>query len=146
MEVRQVEAKDTYSVRNIMLRPGKLEDDCIFAGDTDELTFHLAALIDEKIVSVASFYFCSNDKIDEEHQFQLRGMATLTEFQAQGMSSALLSAAFPLIKQNHVKKLWCNARIGAVGFYEKVGFEKVEDKAFEIEGVGTHYLMVKTIV
>jgi len=145
MEVRQIEAKDTYSVRNIMLRPGNLQDDCMFDGDNEEITFHLAGLIDERIVSVASFYFHSNDKIEEEFQFQLRGMATLAEFQGQGMSSALLSAAFPLIKQNHVKKLWCNARVGAVGFYEKVGFTKVNGEEFDIPGVGLHFLMVKTI-
>ena len=80
----------------------------------------------------------------EQYQFQLRGMATLEEFQKQGLSAALLQTAFPIIKRNHVNLLWCNAREAAVGFYEKMGFEKNSD-TFEIEGVGPHILMHKTI-
>ena len=71
-------------------------------------------------------------------------MATLKAYQGQGLSQALLRTAFPIIKNNHVSRLWCNARVTAIGFYEKVGFEKVSDE-FEIPDVGPHVLMSKLI-
>jgi len=30
--------------------------------------------------------------------------------------------------KNKVKKLWCNARMTALGFYDKFGFEEVSEK------------------
>jgi GNAT superfamily N-acetyltransferase len=144
MNVKQIEAKDTYKIRNKILRKGLPIDSCYFDGDTDDSTFHLGAYIDDSLASIASFYLKSNPVFPEEYQFQLRGMATLKNYQGQGLSQALLRAAFPIIKQNHVNALWCNARIGAVGFYEKVGFE-VRGEEFNIEGVGPHVLMYKKI-
>lgn len=142
MIVKQIEAKDTYTIRQAMLRPGHPIESCHFDKDSDEVTFHLGAFVDDHLASVASFYLNKTDNFDDEYQFQLRGMATLPEYQGQGLSSALLRTAFPLIKNNHVNMLWCNARTSAKGFYEKVGFEVIGSE-FEIEGVGPHYLMIK---
>lgn len=144
MDIKQIDAKDTYKVRQKILRPeGKLED-CHFPGDNDELSFHLGAYKDEKLVSVASFYMDNHPMISAEYQFRLRGMATLEENRSHGMSSALLRTAFPLITKNHVNTLWCNARLSAVGFYEKVGFKTIGDQ-FDIEGIGAHVLMIKEL-
>jgi predicted GNAT family N-acyltransferase len=144
MNVKQIDAKDTYNIRNKILRSGLPIDSCYFEGDKEDSTFHLGAYIDDKLASIASFFLKTNPIFPEEYQFQLRGMATLKEYQGQGLSQALLRAAFPLIQQNHVNSLWCNARIPAVGFYEKVGFE-VHGNEFDIPGVGPHVLMHKTI-
>ncbi|MBT4792770.1 MAG: GNAT family N-acetyltransferase, partial [Halobacteriovoraceae bacterium] len=110
MNVKQIDAKDTYQLRNIVLRPNLPVKSCHFDHDKDESTFHLAAYIDDKLASIASFYMLNNDKLDDNFQYQLRGMATLVEYRAQGLSSALLRTAFPLIKKNHINTLWCNAR------------------------------------
>lgn len=123
-----------------MLRPHGTLEDCIFQGDSDELTFHLGAFVDQKLVSVASFYFERNAIFTEPYQYRLRGMATLTEFQGQGLSSALLRTAFPVIKQNQCTLLWCNAREKAMGFYTNVGF-KPSGEIFSIPTVGPHMLM-----
>ena len=122
MIVKQIEAKDTYNIRNEILRPGLPLETCYFEGDADGATIHIGAFVDEKLASIASFYLSRNDAFTDVFKFQLRGMATLKAYQGQGLSSALLKAAFPLIKNNHVNMLWCNARSSAVGFYEKIGF------------------------
>ncbi len=123
-----------------MLRPNGTLEDCLFHGDHDELTFHLGAFVDKRLVSVASFYFDSNTNFPEQYQYRLRGMATLTEFQGRGLSSALLRTAFPVIKQNQCTLLWCNAREKAVGFYEKVGFHSTGE-LFSLPNIGKHILM-----
>ena len=123
-----------------MLRPNGTLEDCVFQGDNDELTFHLGAFVDKKLVSVASFYFEKNDRFSDPYQYRLRGMATLPEHQGQGLSWALLRTAFPVIKQNQCTLLWCNAREKAMGFYEKVGFTP-SGEFFSIPHIGKHILM-----
>jgi len=140
VEVLRIKAIDTHPIRHRMLRPNGTMDDCIFQGDNDELTFHLGAFVDKKLVSVASFYFERNEKFPDPNQFRLRGMATLPEYQGQGLSSALLRTAFPVIKQNQCTLLWCNAREKAMGFYEKVGFVP-SGEHFSIPNIGKHVLM-----
>jgi GNAT superfamily N-acetyltransferase len=140
MEVLRIKAIDTYPIRHKMLRPNGTIEDCMFQGDNDELTFHLGAFVDKKLVSVASFYFERNSTFPDPYQYRLRGMATLPEYQGRGLSSALLRTAFPVIKQNQCTLLWCNAREKAMGFYTKVGFE-AHGELFTIQNIGKHRLM-----
>ena len=140
MEVLRIKAIDTYPIRHKMLRPSGTVEDCMFQGDHDELTFHLGAFVDKKLVSVASFYFEKHPAFSEAYQYRLRGMATLPEYQGQGYSSALLRTAFPVIKQNQCSLLWCNAREKALGFYKKVGFTATGE-LFSIPNIGKHMLM-----
>jgi GNAT superfamily N-acetyltransferase len=123
-----------------MLRPHGTLEDCVFSGDTDEMTFHLGAFVDKKLVSVASFYFECSPKFPDQYQYRLRGMATLPDHQGQGLSSALLKTAFPVIKQNQCTLLWCNAREKAIGYYEKVGFVP-NGEVFSVPQIGKHILM-----
>lgn len=140
MEVLRIKAIDTYPIRHKMLRPNGTIEDCMFQGDNDELTFHLGAFVDKKLVSVASFYFEKHPSFNDPYQYRLRGMATLPEYQGQGLSSALLRTAFPVIKQNQCTLLWCNAREKATGFYLKVGFRPTGE-LFTIQNIGKHMLM-----
>jgi GNAT superfamily N-acetyltransferase len=140
MEVLRIKAIDTYPIRHKMLRPSGTMEDCMFQSDHDELTFHLGAFVDKKLVSVASFYFEKHPAFSEAYQYRLRGMATLPEYQGQGYSSALLRTAFPVIKQNQCSLLWCNAREKALGFYKKVGFNATGE-LFSIPNIGKHMLM-----
>ena len=38
------------------------------------------------------------------------------------------------------RRVWCNARLSAAGFYERVGFGRVGG-VFEIAGIGPHAVM-----
>ena len=140
MQVLRIKSIDTHPIRHKMLRPNGTMEDCIFQGDSDELTFHLGAFVEKKLVSVASFYFERSQRFTDPYQYRLRGMATLPEHQGQGLSSALLRTAFPVIKQNQCTLLWCNARERAMGFYRKVGFIQDGD-FFNIPNIGKHILM-----
>lgn len=144
MEVKQISAEDTYSIRHQVLRKGMPFDSVKFNGDESEQTFHLGAFEDGKLVSVSSFYFEGHPGIKGENHFRLRGMATLPEFRGRGLSKALLKTAFPLIRKNFCDKVWCNAREAAQEFYQKVGFQSKGEK-FEIPRIGRHQLMVKDL-
>ncbi len=147
MKILRISANDTYPIREQVLLPQGMPTNLIkFEGDDDEdVSFHLGAFKDSHLVSVASFFYERNSLFPDMHQYQLRGMATLPEYQNQGLSRELLKMAFPIIKQNFCTLLWCNARVNAQGFYEKVGFNVLDGKIFEIEKIGPHILMFKNI-
>lgn len=146
MKVLRISALDTYPIRQQVLVPTHELKKAKFINDDDsDISFHLGAFKDHKLVSVASFFYERNSLFPDLHQYQLRGMATLPENQGLGLSSQLLTTAFPIIKQNFCSLLWCNARESAVGYYQKVGFKIQNNEVFSIEDLGPHLLMYKQI-
>ncbi|MDA8793508.1 GNAT family N-acetyltransferase [Bacteriovoracaceae bacterium] len=145
MDIRRIEPEDTYAIRADVLRNNTLIKSPQFKGDHEESSFHLGGFHDGKLVSIASFYVRSNKKIEDPIQIQIRGMATIPEFRGKGLSQELIKTALPIVKMNQATCLWCNARTMAQGFYEKVGFNSLED-IYDIGGIGPHQLMKYSIV
>jgi predicted GNAT family N-acyltransferase len=144
MEVRQISPSDTYAIRLAVLRSSGELKDVQFEGDDDEQTFHLGGFAEKKLVSISSFYFQKHKSLPGENHFRLRGMATLPEFRHKGFSSELLRTAFPIVAKNFCTLLWCNARVSAQGFYQKVGFN-IHSEIFDIPGIGPHILMSRDV-
>ena len=144
MEILRVNATETYPIRHQMLRSNFPYEECYFPGDDNEQTFHLGVRIDNKFVSIASFYYEKHSELPGDHHYRLRGMSTLPLYQKRGLSHALLETAFPIIGQNMCTLLWCNARSSAVGFYEKLGLNRTGEE-FSIPGIGPHFLMYKDL-
>lgn len=140
MIVREIEAEDTYWLRQEILRPGKPIETCHFNGDHEEPSFHLGAFVEGKLASVASFYLENHPQFENQVQYRLRGMATLPEFRKKGLSASLIKTGVPIIKKNQANLLWCNARTGAEPFYHKVGFHTCSN-IFDIPDIGPHVLM-----
>jgi len=146
MKILRIQAADTYNLRKLLLSDTTQTHLIKFDNDEDEdLSFHLGAFYESKLVSVASFYYQRNILFVDQHQYQLRGMATHPDFQHKGFSRELLNMAFPIIEQNFCSLLWCMAKIEAQGFYEKVGFLPFDKNQISIEGIGLHTLMSKTL-
>jgi len=140
LEIKKITAKETYPIRLEVLRkniPLPYE----FNGDFEENTFHLGAFKNTKLVAVSSFMKASNPNF-KGTQYQLRGMATLNEYQGLGLGKLMLEEAFSILKTFKTDCLWCNARVIAVKFYEKLGLQTFGEK-FEIKYVGGHYVMFK---
>jgi GNAT superfamily N-acetyltransferase len=76
--------------------------------------------------------------------WRVRGMATLPAMRGLGLGSAVLAACESHAAGAGGKRLWCNARVGARGFYERAGLT-VEGGVFEIAGIGPHVLMTKRL-
>ncbi len=143
MKILRISPRDTTPIRHKILRPGRPIEECYYPGDQEDQTFHLGAFVDSQLVSIASFYFEKHPHVPDPYQYRLRGMATLDEFRHKGFSSELLKMGFPIVKQNLCSVIWCNARISAQGFYEKIGFVLKSEAPFDIPGIGPHVLMVK---
>ena len=138
IEIKKISASETFPIRLDVLRkniPLPFE----FNGDLEEDTFHLGAFKNDKLISVSS-YIKTNNANFKGSQYQLRGMATLNEYQGSGAGKLMLQEAFLILRTLKIDYLWCNARVAAVNFYEKQGLQTFGEK-FEIKYVGDHYAM-----
>ncbi|RKS43426.1 acetyltransferase (GNAT) family protein [Gillisia mitskevichiae] len=141
--IRLISASATYSLRNEVLRPGRPATECKFPGDDSKGTFHLGIFKNDIIIGVASFMKNSNPFFEPISQFQLRGMAVLSKHKGLGIGSLLLKEGESKIKQeNQDPFLWFNARVTAIDFYKKHGYESFGNK-FEVPGVCEHIVMFK---
>ena len=142
--IKRLKALDTYSVRHPVLRSGRPIEDCAMPGDDDATSLHLGCYHNNRLTGVVSLMNNEATFQDQPHAYQLRGMAVLPTAQGQGLGSQLLVAAQDALRQAGNTRVWAQARIAAVPFYEKHGWQVVSD-AFEIEGIGTHYQITKQL-
>ncbi len=140
--IREISAEETYPLRREELRKN-VTLSWKMQGDEEPETMHLGLFLDDELVSIASFM---NSKLNdsETEQYQLRGMATAAAHQGQGYGQELLSSAESRLIQRGVGLLWCNARVVALEFYRKMGYEESGDP-FELPQIGTHYKMFKKL-
>jgi len=144
MQARLLTAPETHPLRLLVLRPGGTLADVDFANDANAGAFHLGIEVNEELVSVGSFYPEGHPALSAQRPYRLRGMATHPAHQGSGAGSALLRAAIELLRTLHADVLWCNARVKAVPFYERAGFQR-EGELFDIPGIGGHYLMFRML-
>lgn len=143
--IKTITAEETYLVRHPVLRPGKPIESCIFDGDDLKTTFHLGIYTNNLLVGVSSFFKNNHPLLHETSQYQLRGMAVLEAYQGFGIGKLVLSHGEKILKQQRIQTIWCNAREKARAFYEKNNYEII-GAPFNIETIGTHYVMFKPLV
>lgn len=119
-------------------------DACQIPPDTDSDTFHIAALLNNKIVGTSTFIVDINDKFEEKNQYRLRAMATDPDVRGHGLGAKIIESALEELKSMGVKLLWCDARIIATGFYERQNF-KIKGQVYQVPKIGPHKLMYKEL-
>jgi predicted GNAT family N-acyltransferase len=138
--VRAATLDEVLPLRHAELRPGLARDAARFPGDEAAETLHVAAVsATGEVVGCATLVAAS---LDGRRTFQLRGMATRADRVRHGIGTAVLRTALAVL---HAREgpvpVWCNARVGAVGFYARLGWRTVSAE-FDVPGVGPHRRMV----
>jgi len=141
-----IAAAETRPLRQSVLRPQQKAEELVYPGDDDPRSRHLGAFVDDRLVGIASLYVEPMPDVTDASasDWRLRGMATLPEARGTGLGGALLEACLEHIRSMGGTRLWCNARVPASGFYVRYGF-LVHGDAFELPGIGPHYLMSRSI-
>ena len=140
--IKEITALETFSVRQPVLRPGKSIETCHFDGDNLETTKHFGYFEGEILAGIASLFKSNSDLFQEKEQFQLRGMAVLSNFQKKGIGEKLVNHAEEDAKNRNGALIWFNAREIAVPFYEKLGY-KIIGEPFDIGDIRKHFVMFK---
>ena len=140
IEVRSLTTAETWPLRISVLRPNRPLEAAQFPGDDLPTTKHFGAFRNGQLVGIASLFDVEMPEQPGLAGMQLRGMATAPEVRGQGFGRALVLECVAYAQRQRVQFLWFNARIGAVGFYGKLGFEVIGNQ-FEIPDVGPHFRM-----
>lgn len=139
-----MDAAATRPLRLAVLRPGLPESTALYLGDDAAASVHFGAYADDggvgrEPVGVASLY-AEPRPGGPAPAWRLRGMATAPTHRRRGVGRALLDACVEHAAGEGGAEVWCNARLGAVPFYEAAGFEVVSGE-FDIAGIGPHHVM-----
>lgn len=144
IDVEFVKPLVLHALRRQVLRPGQPWSSVDHDYDSWPDTFHVAAFGPRgEVAACASFHPDAaphRPDVDPAKTWRLRAMASLPEVRGQGYGAAALRYGIAEVRRRGGILLWCNARSGAVGFYERLGFSKVGDE-FEIAPIGPHYVM-----
>jgi predicted GNAT family N-acyltransferase len=118
LKVKNIQASETWDLRHRVMAPNRPFDSIKLPKDEEGL--HFGLLEEEKLISVISLFV-------EKDNAQFRKFATEISEQNKGYGSILLNHIIEESNKNNVKNLWCNARMTALGFYEKFGFKAVSE-------------------
>ena len=145
VEIPVVDAGQTHELRQRILRPHQAVAEMVYHGDDDPETAHFAVLDGGgEAVGVVSLYRRPMPGEAAGGDWQFRGMAVDGRLHRRGVGRLLLTACFDHARANGGTRLWCNARLSAAGFYERLGFERRGDE-FVVADIGPHVVMTARI-
>ncbi len=135
IRVEPVAVERILALRHTVLRQGLPAEMASFEGDAEPTTLHLAALQGQAVVGCATLVRRTGE---DGAAWQLRGMAVSPGCRGRGVGAALLAEVH---RRAASAGVWCNARLPAVGFYERHGWRCVSER-FDVPTAGPHRRMV----
>ena len=117
--VKQITSTETLQIRHKVMWPSKPISFIMLPNDKNGR--HFGLFVNDKIASVISIF-------EENDVFQFRKFATLKEYQGLGYGSLILKKIIAIIKKENATKLWCNARVEKIKFYENFGLKSTHKK------------------
>ncbi|MCO5170904.1 MAG: GNAT family N-acetyltransferase [Planctomycetes bacterium] len=139
-DLRPLRPDETRALRRRVLRPHQPPEAMVYPGDEAPDTLHVGAYVGDDLVGVASLYREAPPGEADPDAWRLRGMAVRPEDQGGGHGRALLAACLEHARTRGGRRVWCNARTTAAGFYARLGFE-ARGPEFDLPGLGPHLVM-----
>ena len=102
----------------------------------------MGAFDGDRLVGIASLYR-EDRRGGPAGGWRLRGMATDPGVRGAGFGAALLAWCIEHAAAAGGSEVWCNARMVAVDFYRRFGFQVVSEE-FDIPGIGPHVVMARS--
>lgn len=113
MQIEQVTPRLTYKLRRDVLYPNKQIAEMEMEEDNNGV--HFGGFKGNKLVAVVSVFQKATD-------FQFRKLAVEPNFQGVGLGNAMLKYIENYAQENDGTRMWCNARVSAIGFYLKAAY------------------------
>ncbi|WP_069659183.1 GNAT family N-acetyltransferase [Arcticibacter eurypsychrophilus] len=116
MIIKEITIEQVLPIRQIVMYPDQTLEELTLPHDHEGI--HLGAFDQaHQLVSVVSLFKKEND-------MQFRKFATLQKEQGKGYGKQLLSHILEYSKVQQITRVWCNARVNALGFYTQFGFKE----------------------
>ena len=142
--VERVDAAVTRPLRQRVLRPHETLAQLTLPGDDEPDSGHFAVFEGDEVVATGSVRREPPPWPIDGPAWRLRGMATAEDRRRRGMGGAVLAAVIAHVRGHGGGLLWCNARLPAVPFYRRAGFEARGD-SWEDPQIGPHIVMELTV-
>ena len=141
IHTRPVLPEQTHTLRLRILRPHQSLAEMVYPGDDDTETSHFGAFDAEALVGVVSLYREGLPEDERPTDWRFRGMAVDTSRQRAGIGRHLMETMIAHARAQGGRRLWCNARTAAQGFYERNGM-RPHGEIFDLVAIGPHVVMV----
>ena len=122
IQIEQIRDDLTWRIRHEAMYPDLPLNAVKLKNDAEGMHFGLYA--DDQLTSVVSLF-------NEGQVYQFRKFATISTAQGQGFGSLLLQHIIDYMKAMGANKIWCNARVSAIGFYQKFGFHTTDQTSIK---------------
>ena len=143
MTATEISPADTHDLRRRVLRAGDPDAAVDWVGDDEADTFHLGIRDGAGGVIAISTWLRRADPVDPAARAtQLRGMATDPDHAGSGLGARLLDVGIERCRRRGDTVVWANARVTALGFYERAGFTVV-GTVFETADTGLSHQIVR---
>ena len=141
MILKELPTADIRKLRHEVLWPHKDSfEDCVIEPDEIKTTFHMGAIENDTVVGTSTFLIDINDRFETKSQYRLRAMATSPKVRGKQVGRQIIETSIKKLKNMNIDLLWCDARLEATGFYEKLGF-KMKGDIYHVPNIGPHKLM-----
>jgi predicted GNAT family N-acyltransferase len=146
VNVVELAPEAVWPLRHTVLRPHQRLDEMAFPGDALPGAAHFGVRdAGGNVIGIASVSPERHPGAAAGGDWRIRGMATDPETgRGRGAGALLLRACMEHARAAGGRRVWCNARSPARGFYEREGFT-IEGDTFEIAGIGPHFLMARAL-
>jgi predicted GNAT family N-acyltransferase len=125
LSIEQISPRVTWHLRRDILYPNLQLQDMMMEEDNNG--YHFGAFSDNRLVGVVSLFKHAGD-------WQFRKLAVVADGQGKGIGTQIIAYVTSFVERDNGTKLWCNARLSATGFYEKLGYTEVGE-AFYKKGI-----------
>jgi len=113
IHIEQITPELTWQLRRDVLYPASRVYEMEM--DEDRQGYHFGAFTETRLIGVVSLF-------PQGESWQFRKFAIEAGFQGQGIGRQLLDHMTNFALSEGCKRLWCNARTPAIGFYSKFGY------------------------
>lgn len=116
--IKQIQAETTWPLRQRVMWPNKPLEYVQLPNDHEGL--HYGLYVNENLTAIVSLFI-------QNGVAQFRKFATKIEEQHKGYGTQLLLYLMGYAQENNIDRVWCNARVEKVGFYQKFGLKKTKN-------------------
>jgi GNAT superfamily N-acetyltransferase len=113
LQIEQIRPELTWRMRQRVLYPAEMLYRMEMEEDNEG--YHFGAFEGDALVGVVSLF-------QEVKDFQFRKFAVDVNMQHKGVGTALLKHMEAFAVSEGAERIWCNARVSAIGFYVKFGY------------------------
>lgn len=139
-EIERIEPAEARPLRRALLYPTSPPGAVDYEADAHPSALHVGAFKDGVLIGIATVHPQPMPSATQAGDWRVRDVAVEHGHRGQGVGAWLLERCLEHASAGDGRVAWCTARVGAYGFFERLGFRRT-GAPFEDPQGGPQYLM-----